>query len=137
MTKQEIQDLLSIISLCSDRLGPKQVKELYRIAIFLGFAPTCPGCGLPITNIGDFSWDHIWPQSKGGCSELHNLQPMHKECNTVKASITTNWQEICKMHCEVEANKTKKVKKNKRKKELFDNTIKIKNRLNQSQQKRR
>ena len=64
MTKQEIQDLLSIISLCADRLGPNQVKELYRIAIFLGFAPKCPGCDMPISNIGDFSWDHIWPKTR-------------------------------------------------------------------------
>lgn len=139
MTKQEIQDLLSIISLCADRLGPNQVKELYRIAIFLGFAPKCPGCGLPISNIGDFSWDHILPKSKGGSSDLNNLQAMHKICNTLKSNIVVNWQEVCLLHGgkaneNTKDKKQKKHKKNKNK-EVFDSMTKIKTYMNKKNQK--
>lgn len=141
MTKQEIQDLLSIISLCADRLGPNQVKELYRIAIFLGFAPKCPGYGLPISNIGDFSWDHIWPKNKGGSNDLHNLQPMHKTCNTLKSDIVVDWQEICLLHnAKSDENlKDKKQKKHKKKKnkEIFDSVINIKTHLHKNNQKHR
>lgn len=125
MTKQEIIDLLSVIGHCSDRLGPNQIKELYRIAIFLGFAPICPGCKRPIDNIGDFSWDHILPQSKGGTSVLENLQPMHKECNSVKSNIMVNWQDVCAKYAENGKRKKNKINKNSREKEVSDSVKKI------------
>lgn len=142
MTKQEILDLLSIIALCADRLGPNQVKELYRIATFLGFAPVCPGCGLPISNIGDFSWDHIWPRSKGGSDDLHNLQPMHKVCNSFKSDVVINWQEICALHSSVVIEKSKdkkkkKTKKNKKKNALQNTAKKVNSHFNKNNQKHR
>ena len=130
MTKQEIVDLLSIIIKCSDKLGPNQVKELYRIAIFCGFSPICPGCKKPIDNIGDFSWDHIFPRSKGGKNVLENMQPMHKECNSVKSNIITNWQDVCAKHAENGKHKKKKNSKKGKEKEIEDSMKKINSYLN-------
>ena len=47
--------------------------------------PRCFACNQPILNIKDFSWDHLYPHSKGGSNDLQNLVPMHKECNQAKA----------------------------------------------------
>lgn len=141
MTKDEILDLLILIELSADKLGPNQVKELYRIAVFLGYPPICPGCGLPISNIGDFSWDHIHPRSKGGSNNLRNLQPMHRTCNTLKADIIENWQELCALHSETNVEKTKnkkqKKKKSKKNQELYDSMVKINTYLNKKNQKRK
>lgn len=135
MTKQEIQDLLILIELSADRLGPNQVKELYRIAMFLGYPPVCPGCGMPIATIGEFSWDHIYPRSKGGSSYLSNLQPMHKTCNTLKSDMIDDWHEVCALHYEnlgaVQKNKkNKKHKKNKKNQEMCNSMKKINSYLN-------
>ena len=47
---------------------------------------TCPICGEDI-EVGDaIHIDHIVPFSKGGSSEIDNLQPAHAACNMRKGS---------------------------------------------------
>ena len=45
----------------------------------------CWLCGKPIMTDHEFTKDHKIPLSKGGTSELKNLFPAHKRCNSLKA----------------------------------------------------
>ena len=38
--------------------------------------------------------DHIDPKSKGGANDLDNLQPMCQHCNTAKANVEVNEQDL-------------------------------------------
>lgn len=67
-------------------LNCKQLKLLFRLLIVAGQKPICPACNKPITNIMDFSIDHIFPRARGGGNSVENLQPMHKSCNVIKGA---------------------------------------------------
>lgn len=84
MRTEDVQKILHTLMLCADKLDRSQVKQLFRILISVGRFPVCVACHQPITDIRDFSWDHIWPASKGGSNELVNMQPMHCACNVAK-----------------------------------------------------
>lgn len=78
------KDTLNALIKDSRNLNLKQLKRLFYLAIVTRNYPICPACNLPITNHKEFSLDHIYPASKGGLNCLHNLQPMHKQCNELK-----------------------------------------------------
>ncbi len=46
----------------------------------------CQGCGYQFRDKSEIYADHIIPKSRGGTSDLSNLQPMHKACNERKAA---------------------------------------------------
>ena len=77
----------------------KQIKQMYAIMGDYGHYPLCKLCGKPIYinsqtvrnsvkqyNNKEFTWDHIYPKSLGGTSDLSNLQETHKLCNNLKGS---------------------------------------------------
>ena len=70
----------------SQNLNCKQIKLLFRLLIGAGQKPICPSCNRPITDVMDFSIDHIYPRARGGGNGLENLQPMHKSCNVTKGA---------------------------------------------------
>lgn len=84
MRSEDVQNLLRTLITCADRLNRAQVKQLYRMLIAVGHFPLCAACHQPITDMNDFTWDHIWPASKGGNNDLINMQPMHCACNQSK-----------------------------------------------------
>ena len=86
---------------CQTMLTPKQIEQLhdmkrmveyniykvrilYRLAIDNRVYPECPYCKQPIKTQDEFTIDHIIPRSKGGTDDIENLQPMQKECNSLK-----------------------------------------------------
>lgn len=84
MTENEIQAILAGILKYWKSLTPAEVKGLLKILIVRGELPKCAGCGGPIFTMDAFSWDHSIPESKGGPTEIGNLQPMHTWCNVAK-----------------------------------------------------
>ena len=81
------------------QLNHKQMKQMYSIMGDYGHFPICKLCGKPIhitsetvrnsvtqRNNKEFTWDHIFPKSLGGSSDLSNLQATHKICNNHKGS---------------------------------------------------
>ncbi len=76
--------ILALLMMYASKLRKQDIKKLYKIAIRYNLNPKCFACNQPISHIRDFSWDHLYPQSKGGSDELHNLVPMHKSCNSDK-----------------------------------------------------
>ena len=77
----------------------KQMKQIYTIMGDYGHYPVCKLCGKPILinsetvrnsvtqrNSKEFTWDHIYPKSSGGSSDLSNMQAAHKLCNNHKGS---------------------------------------------------
>lgn len=70
-----------------EHMGRRSVgglRMLYRIAITNYLYPECPWCKRPITGQQDLTIDHIVPKAMGGTDNIENLQPMHKECNSLK-----------------------------------------------------
>ena len=70
-----------------EHMGRRSVgglRMLYRIAITNYLYPECPWCKRPITGQQDLTIDHIIPKAFGGTDNIDNLQPMHKECNSLK-----------------------------------------------------
>lgn len=47
--------------------------------------PTCQLCYVRIETRKDATLDHIFPKSKGGTSEIENLQLAHGRCNVMKS----------------------------------------------------
>ena len=88
MTENEVQAILAGILKHWKSLTPAEVKGLLKILIVRGELPKCAACGKPIFNMDDFSWDHAIPESKGGPTEIGNLQPMHTWCNVAKGDET-------------------------------------------------
>lgn len=77
----------------------KQMKQMYALMGDYGHYPVCKLCGKPIyintqtirnsakkCTHKEFTWDHIYPKSLGGTSDLSNLQETHKLCNNLKGS---------------------------------------------------
>ena len=60
------------------------LRSLYKIAIDNYVFPECPYCKQSITTSDDLTIDHFVPKAHGGQDNLENLQPMHKECNSLK-----------------------------------------------------
>lgn len=88
MTENEVQAVLGGILKYWKSLTPAEVKGLLKILIVRGELPKCAGCGKPIFNMDDFSWDHVIPESRGGPTQIGNLQPMHTWCNVAKGNET-------------------------------------------------
>lgn len=84
MTENEVQAILAGILKHWKTLTPAEVKCLLKILMVRGELPKCTACNKPILNMEDFSWDHGIPESKGGPTEIGNLQPMHTWCNVAK-----------------------------------------------------
>ena len=75
-----------------------EFKTLKKLIILGKLAPTCALCGKPITRGGDLSQDHIIPVSRGGKTELSNLQCTHKKCNNERGNLSMEeWAVIRKM----------------------------------------
>ena len=81
MNSSELLRLLESLERNPNELTRQHLKKIYALLIACGHYPICPWCEKPITNIDDFSWDHIVPKSAGGGDSINNLQPMHKHCN--------------------------------------------------------
>lgn len=84
MTENEVQAILAGILEHWKSLTPTEVKSLLKILVVRGELPKCAACGKPIFSMDDFSWDHVIAESKGGPTEIGNLQPMHTWCNVAK-----------------------------------------------------
>ncbi len=88
MTENEVQAILGGILKYWKSLTPAEVKSLLKILIVRGELPKCAACGKPIFNMDDFSWDHVIAESRGGPTQIGNLQPMHTWCNVAKGDET-------------------------------------------------
>jgi hypothetical protein len=86
MKPEDIKNLLVALESCATSMDRKQVKQLYAILIACGQYPVCPVCNQPITDIKDFTWDHIRPASRGGSDDISNMIPMHATCNVLKGN---------------------------------------------------
>lgn len=86
MTEDEIQAILTAILGIWKELSPTEVKSLLKILMVHGELPKCAACGQPILSMDDFSWDHAFPESKGGPTVIGNLQSMHTQCNVAKGN---------------------------------------------------
>ena len=84
--RDDAHKILAMLISHASQLSKQNIKKLYKIAIRYDLNPKCYACNQPILNIKDFSWDHLYPQSKGGSDDLHNLVPMHKSCNQAKGN---------------------------------------------------
>jgi len=84
MTDQEVKKVIMSLLGCADTLSRFEMKRIFRMLIVRGIFPECASCHQPITSEEEFSWDHIYPKSKGGKNSVKNLQPMHKACNESK-----------------------------------------------------
>lgn len=82
--RNDVHNILGMLMAHAGQLSKQNIKKLYKIAIRYDLNPRCFACNQPILHIKDFSWDHLYPHSKGGSNDLHNLVPMHKSCNQVK-----------------------------------------------------
>ncbi|MDE6478179.1 MAG: HNH endonuclease [Alphaproteobacteria bacterium] len=121
MRPEDIKKLILSLAACADKLNKHQVKELYRMMIACGKYPICPACHQPITTMQDFSWDHIYPASRGGSHDIRNMQPMHRVCNEAKSDIVqeqyfdTEYTITTEVRIELIARKEKRKKKKNRK----------------------
>lgn len=84
--RDDVHKIIAMLISHAGQLTKQNIKKLYKIAIRYDLNPKCFACNQPILNIKDFSWDHLYPHSKGGSDDLHNLVPMHKSCNQEKGN---------------------------------------------------
>ena len=76
----------------------KEFKVIKKLIILGKLAPLCALCGQPIKKADDLSQDHIVPVSKGGKTEIENLQMTHKKCNNDRGNLSMEeWEVIRKM----------------------------------------
>lgn len=76
----------------------QEFKTLKKLIILGKLAPLCALCGKPITKGSDLSQDHIVPVSRGGKTELANLQVTHKRCNNDRGNLSMEeWNVIRQM----------------------------------------
>ena len=47
----------------------------------------CYLCGMLILSEKDFSFDHVFPKSRGGQTTDDNMKPAHKKCNSDKGNM--------------------------------------------------
>lgn len=94
-TKQTVVRLLKridraipAIQLRSKKVGVecKLTLNQLRTLIYNNYGSPCKFCGRPLV-INNFVLDHIVPISRGGSSNLDNLQLICKSCNTRKGSL--------------------------------------------------
>ena len=132
MTENEMKIILGGILTYWETLTPAEVKTLLKILVVRGELPRCAACGEPILNIDEeFSWDHGIPESKGGPTQIGNLQPMHTWCNVEKGDEIDE-----KYFCHIDPELLEKMKKARKKKVQISGT-KQKNRYDNSPKKRR
>jgi len=120
MNKHQIEQAILALAACAGTIDKRQMKQIYRILIAHGRFPICPACNQPITDINDFSWDHVYPHSCGGSNDLYNLQPMHKICNELKdckidskyINVQYEFTEELRIACSKRKYKTRTSKKN-------------------------
>ena len=81
-----------------NQLNYKQMKWIYKALGDYNYYPRCALCNqiIDVSSVSEnkrkqpdnplsFSWDHIFPKSHGGNTNLGNLQPTHKICNNKKS----------------------------------------------------
>lgn len=68
----------------AERITAAQLLERYN-----EYAGNCGICDSPVTR-QFVNWDHIEPISKGGKHVLMNLQPVHRNCNSLKGARDLN-----------------------------------------------
>ncbi len=97
MTPDDIRNVLSALLLVTDEITPREIKSILRILAAHKIYVMCPECNKPISDMEEFSWDHIWPKARGGNDNISNLLPMHKHCNEDKGKrIIINY--LCASH---------------------------------------
>ena len=120
--KNLLTDLMKYNDLLA-KFNKNQMKSLYGILADYGIYQTCPLCGEPIKMRSnkystEFSWDHVLPKSLGGVDGLENLQPTHKECNSLKGnniSYHVHYEIDMVVNINVNMPETSKQKHNKKK----------------------
>ena len=98
--KKSLKKMLSDMSKAThvnNKINYRQLKKVYEVIGDYKIYPTCKLCGQPIKIDSEtikhatqsqpmmFTWDHIYPKSRGGSNDLANMQPTHKICNAKKA----------------------------------------------------
>jgi 5-methylcytosine-specific restriction endonuclease McrA len=71
----------------------KQVPPWMRAEVLNLFGNKCAGCGRPLA-AGAATMDHIMPLSRGGLTEVGNLQPLCVGCNGKKADQNVKVVEV-------------------------------------------
>jgi len=103
-----------------DQLTPGDIKNLYRILAAHGQPPKCSLCGREITDMRNFSWDHVFAKSIGGPDDIKNMTPMCVNCNVKKGSqikedcfchVESGMLEQMKVKYNIQPEKTKKQKR--------------------------
>lgn len=84
VARDDIHRIMTLLMAHAAKLDKTNIKKLYKIAIRYDLGPKCFACNQPMLHIREFSWDHLYPHSKGGSDDLQNLVPMHKSCNQDK-----------------------------------------------------
>ena len=67
-------------------LSPRKFKDADKRAKYESQNHLCAGCGKEIKDISSAHADHIVPWSKGGRTEVSNLQILCVECNLKKSN---------------------------------------------------
>src|SRR4029450_11838421 len=64
-----------------------------KAAVLRIFGRKCAGCRKRLAT-GKITFDHIIPASKGGLTELGNVQPLCQRCNTTKSNQSVDEEEV-------------------------------------------